>query len=121
MKKYCVDLEIAKQLQRHRFKSCSNKWCYNEETDNYFITDDLIGIGCTVFYKCQAPMAEEILAELPPNTKIEKLNFSLGWFISNEFETPGMNWSDNKLSNALAKMWLSLKKEGLLNENCRYK
>ncbi len=118
MKKYCVDLEIAKELKENGFKS-KTYFRYQIDTlgeveieTNEFAVHDHVA---DIF---NAPASEEIIKELPKeidnNTfqihffKSKKL-WSVGYF---DYYEPWIYLEDKKLSNCLALVWLYLKKEG---------
>lgn len=130
MKDFCVDLEISKELKENG---------YFQETLNWYIED--IKTGKIYFNKSQyptesktyyAPFPDEILKELPreikdPNfdyfyhLKIEKSPIhdemyliSYGITSQDRAWMEQYNTDDKKLSNALAKMWIYLKKEGYI-------
>jgi len=122
MKDYYVDLEIAKELKENGFpQDCIYKWnkMKNGLYEICIIPDDL-----EIFH---APISDEILKELPTELwgcmlNIDKTNKGYYvWYlpIHSEYDKrpkhdicPGH--AKKKLTNALAKMWLYLKKEGYI-------
>ncbi len=118
MKEYCVDLEIAKKLKINGFPQDTFFW-YNKE--GYFksrFTNNLFRKG-----SFSAPTSDEILKELPHEIngfifRIErtKTEFVTGYFeLSHGDDEVRFGYFYNKnLSNALAKHWLYLKKEGYI-------
>lgn len=119
MEEYCVDLEIAKELFENGFpQKCKCQWvrCYsnNGKWGWYFFeykdSDDRVN------KQIDAPTSDEILKELPDGIKIVKqigLNsgiFAIACPVGNKIKY----FEDKKLSNALAKTWIYLKKEGYI-------
>jgi len=117
MKEFCVDLELAKELKENGFPQDTDKVWYkygNPLIDEY--TDEIVSRLWANNYKvrenniqCSAPISDEILKELPPNSYCgkDKENFICAYL---DFEEE----DKKKLSNALAKMWLYLKKAGYI-------
>lgn len=123
MKEFCVDLELAKELKENGFPQRSQfKWCEDEE--NYpesWVAYDTSAMGCTKDIVCSAPCSDEILKELPDQTDgyLQILTdelWEVGYADHGEFTYIEGNFyeKDQKLSNALAKLWLYLKKEGYI-------
>ena len=146
MKQFCVDLEIAKELNENGFPVFTKFWWFTDEfnpnyvfriydssTENEFYDDS----GNFVEKNYPAPTSDELLKELPneilrkynkQNTiRIEQLQncndkgfyyrISYGYEEYSEWHILDKNdceIKDKKLSNALAKMWLYLKKEGYI-------
>lgn len=130
MKEYCVDLEIAKELEKNGFPQTSEMSWYKTEKGKYEL---LLG-EFSVYYdeEYATPFADEILKELPNQIKIpisydpsldylcyltnykNKLTYTVGYSNINTLELEGEYFEDKKLSNALALMWLYLKKEGYI-------
>ncbi len=132
MKEYCVDLEIAKELKENGFAQ-ETYFRYQIdmfgeveiETIEFSVHDHVTEIYNT-------PISEEILKELPKeikdpdfkyfyHLKIEKSSiYDEMYFVSYGITSPDRFWmetyrtDDKKPSNALAKMWLLLKKEGYI-------
>lgn len=100
MKNYCVDLEIAKELKDNGFPQNSYFW-WNKTR-------------CSI----TAPTSDEILKELPKEIKTKRdcYRIDIGYDIVKKVWYCGICefFEDKKLSNALAKMWLYLKKEGYI-------
>lgn len=133
MDKYTVSLEIAKQLKEAGWNKETSfvYFAQTEYTDNLHLKDrigfyndtiklayrdEIIGLGKAlsngfeIVY--EAPIAEEILEELPNGIKIVK--YAEGYFVSYA-EPNNIESDETSLSNALAKMWLELKRAELLN------
>lgn len=128
MREYCVDLEIAKELKENGFPQTSiYNWFWDNCNEDYFVQIKALDEEDTLI--CSAPNSDEILRELPEEVRgfkfrIEKTNniWEVNYYIWEE--APGLMeevslgrelCEDKKLSNALAKMWLYLKKEGYIN------
>lgn len=104
-----------------------NNWLKDKDamkTDNdYFITEEREKeLKSQV---CSAPTSDEMLKELPKTishfgclTIMEGMeyNWTVCYLSNGEYTHKSINENDNKLSNALAKMWLSLKKKGYIRE-----
>jgi len=136
MKKYCVDLEIAKELKENGFpQSTEIVWCYYYDS-NVRSGERIWGIMKydkfdKINTQISAPISDEILKELPHQIKIPcKYDPSLDYLCdltiyknANDFEVGYSNvyslalelsFKNYKLSNALARVWLYLKKEGYI-------
>lgn len=138
MKECCVDLEIAKELKENGFpQNTILQWrFYDGSVENSFlITSRASGFGHGLI--CHAPTSDEILKALPIIIRDNYNNdFSLRidqtcdngeknvtyWsyeslnnFDDSEFILDNKMCNDKKLPNALAKMWLYVKKEGYIN------
>jgi len=127
MKKFCVDLEIAKELNKNSFPQSKFCWyrCYSNNKLKWFhgLFDENDKVNKQIF----APTSDEILKELPKQIvcggkiytliidchltryEIQYVNY-LGAPINLLFDFI----EDPKLVNALAKCWLYLKKEGCI-------
>jgi len=113
MKEYCVDLELAKELKEAGFPQKSVWSYFNEDSE------DLAIVGTELDIAISAPCSDELLKELPIEVngfifRIERTNtdYVLGYF---EYDEIRFGYFHNiKLSNALARMWLYLKKEGYI-------
>lgn len=144
MEEYCVDLERAKQLKENGFPQDSEfYWNIHKAGGSVFPLDDnlnkkfasyqeKVGINAVCYATYSAPTSDEILKELP--REIKDLNFEYFYhlkiekspihdemyFISYGITSQDRAWmeyyntDDKKLSNALAKMWIFLKKEGYI-------
>lgn len=126
MKEYCVDLEIAKELQEKGFPQNSN-YSYGKylKRDGYGFDLSTVWESVIEPFMYSAPISDEILKELPKEYKkygfaihlithtykSELDYYSAGYY---DYHEPYFIGSDKKLSNALAKIWLSLKKEGYI-------
>lgn len=143
MKEYCVDLEIAKELKENGFHQDTNFYWYKRlpeknswkfignknvqyKRKSYCFTPD----GNDILYS--APCSDEVLKELPTYfienkeyylleirkdiyTDIPKSDF----YCISYTHVDGTGYREicieaDKLSNALAIMWLYLKKEGYI-------
>jgi len=130
MKEYCVDLEIAKELKENEFPQ-NTFFIWSKDREGDLITKKIFGNPyseeCT-----NAPTSDEILKELPNNIKDPNFHYFYHlkiekspihdemYLISYGITNQDRAWmeqyhiDDKKLSNALAKMWLYLKKEGYI-------
>ena len=135
MKEYCVDLDIAKELEKYDFPMSENVWCFTYTSKakgrKWFFTfydeDDKVNP------QIPAPCSDELLQQLPiviydnyNNDYSLRINQtydngeknviywayeSLNNFDDSEILLANKIFNDKKLSNALAKCWLYLKKE----------
>ena len=126
MKEYCVDLELAVELKKKGFP---------QETEFYFVCkhleDKLMASYANSHNKVySAPIAEEILKELPDiiidslwgefKIAVKKITseYNVMYYIPGDWDSDMILkekiCNDKKLSNALAKMYLYLKKEGYI-------
>ena len=147
MKEYCVDLELAKELQENGFPQETYFYWYdvkNEKFEDEFVNMPILANKrytpvydgesnrywkqCNALaekYKYSAPTSDEILKELPKYIKKDIVydltikNYPVASVIL--YQAYGVKelpycklQEDEKLSNALAKMWLYLKKEGYI-------
>jgi len=124
MEKHCVSLEIAKELKEARWTKETEFWWllggYEGDSGNKYwvvnkkylavMTKKQVKLNEGLGYKCYpAPLATEILEELPD------LRISKGDNTYLVIDDEGSSLEvDKSLPNALAKMWLYLKKKGLL-------
>lgn len=132
MDNYVVDLEIAKELKKEGFPQEGLWWwqfTYEIKYTPRVKSGKYVPMG---FKNCIAPISDEILKELPLHLEKKDnfywLNISREAYDANSkrsyYEISYDNWEnkcldaicieDDKLSNALAKMWLYLKKEGYI-------
>lgn len=140
MKEFCVDLEIAKELKKEGFSQKGNFFYHNINNKYQILSkEDFQMINPIIIGgEYNAPTSDEILKELPKFVESEEYelniiqrNIEKGTF---EFEENGNNknkfeifygvfggevmktpeFENKKLSNAVAKMWLYLKKEGYI-------
>ena len=138
MKQYCVDLEIAKELKKNGFPQeiCFYYSRSNGQEDikgNPTYDFSSVHGGKGIFDKiydtrlryeyCPAPTTDEILKELPHEIngfifRIERTEneFIVGYFelSHGDDEVRFGYFYDKKLCNALAKLWLYIKKEGYI-------
>ena len=129
MKEFCVDLELAKELKENDFpqKPGFSWWEYIStvsKTKNIDVFYDFPHwtVAKDVDILCFAPTSDELLKELPEGISITKCLKNKSYLVSklepniskriNEKVYKG--FQDEKLPNALAKMWLYLKKEGYI-------
>lgn len=122
MKQHVVSLELAKQLKEAGYPN-NTLWYWAVEMYNGYETDRW-SLAPTEHLleehvKCPAPLTDEILAQLPHNIKIVRLHdatnqaHKVGWFSVWLSKHPNSPVEKNKsLPDALAKMWLYLKKDG---------
>lgn len=133
MKQYCVNLKLAKELKENGFPQKSH-FLWNMSNYGYYFCNKQGYIDYSPQEDLYAPTSDELLKELP-NTISNKDNPSCkyylriikneifevsygyedydGWIIPYDYNIE--NREDKKLSNALAKLWIYLKKEGYLN------
>lgn len=128
MKEYCVDLEIAKELEKNNFPQTSYGW-YKPDYDGRDRKPVLLNVlasgtskspynNLSHYRLAYAPTSDEILKELPRNIN----NFDLNILWVSEEKTWAITYDmknnlytyDFNLTYALAKMWLYLKKEGYI-------
>ena len=133
MKEFCADLEIAKELKEKGFpQECMFRYCCFDQSEKNLVIKYINESNFGLQYITDAPTSDELLKELPK--VISDLNFDYYYhlkiekspihdefyFISYGITNQEHAWmeqyhaNDKKLSNALAKMWLYLKKENLL-------
>lgn len=122
MKEYCVDLEIAKELKENGFPQAS--YFLHETTNETFNGENYIKLveenyekkGGAYFYY-SAPTSDEILKELEGFDIIIKsydMGMDVEYNVTYDNGDDFFTYSNKILSNALAKMWLYLKKEGYI-------
>ena len=118
MKKYCVDLEIAKELEESGFPQETYFWwneCFITKISTYEIHSQK---GYLEGKHLSAPTSDEILKELPITiNKVKNLTIHKGnteYYVNYQEYNKHPIIYDKILSNALAKMWLYLKKEGYI-------
>jgi len=121
MRTYCVDLEIAKELKENGFPQDLSQWHWHlSEFDSDW---DLWAIGePNKTQNCySAPNSDEILKELPVILELENgiyflyincLENGYNVYYQTNCGDELIEIFDTKLSNALAKGWMQLKKEG---------
>ncbi len=133
MKKFCVDLELAKALKEGGFLQNSEfSWVMVGKGEAGLQMDVRITTNNPLYVEISAPISDEILKELPK--EIKDINFTYfyhlkierslihneRYFVSYGITSPTHAWMEqyqtngNKLSNALAKMYLRLTKEGYI-------
>jgi len=127
MKEYCVDLEIAKELEKNGFISeCHFEWIDRPNINNPIIVNYFVAKSYHYKERFLAPVSDEILKELPNEIKgysLEIVRYETGpievnYVKYNSIDVPEYLINSKemfyKLSNALAKKWLHLKKEGYI-------
>lgn len=136
MKEYCVDLELAKELKENGFPQENSNfyWQINHLFNNnlYFRFKDSLGFNYEQYLQedsgqeiYSAPTSDEILKELPNyiskdiiyDLTIKNYPATFIVYYKNCFEEKELidfRFTDKKLSNALAKMYIYLKKEGYI-------
>ena len=132
MKDFCVDFELAKELKENGFPQKTEfKWC--EDKNNYpeqWIVYDTVEMGCSKDIVCSAPISEEIFNKLPKyieynngvyDKNVAILHIILQRTVDNKSEYAiyyqddyDLIIFDKKLPNALAKIYIYLKKEGYI-------
>jgi hypothetical protein len=131
MEKYCVNLEIAKQLKDADWKKETEYWWIKSSVEN----EGFLFVNHKEFLEFMkwhgkirdknkwfsAPLSDEILEELPLGFVIERfknkkgIEYSCWWYEKGEERNrKGTIASDNFLPNALAKMYCYLRKKGLI-------
>ena len=121
MEKHCVSLELAKQLKEAGWGKETKFWwanrlgsISNKPTEQYYLLHELtVGLG-EVY---PAPLATEILEELPLQIKLCRY-FSKDEYrcVDDDIHRNAHTQVDSNPCNALAKMWLCLKRR---NSNAR--
>jgi hypothetical protein len=129
MEKITTSSELSKELKENGFKQNSFFWWTNElDSESGGFINELINIHAFEYDKLNdisAPTAEELLEELPEivwkKEKIYKIPYRLiihkgeKYYVNYEADKSlHKGFLEEKLCNALAKMWLYLKKKGLL-------
>lgn len=122
MKEYIVDLKIAKKLKGKGFPQTTyfryeidNLGNVEIETIEFSVHENTVEIY-------SAPLSDEFSKELPHEINGFHLliapvtnGYEIGyWEYSNEDEKRFEHFFDKKQSNALAKLWFYLKKEGYI-------
>lgn len=126
MHEFCVDLELAKELKDNGFPQDSYwKWIWDEYVQTHFTQPECLDDIDTLI--CDAPTSDDILKELPSYLKDKNQYYVLK--IEREFYNIKSNKmfyevsyagykniyiEDDKLPNALAIMYLYLKKNGYI-------
>ena len=129
MEKHCVSLEIAKQLSEAGWEKETEFWWEEDirpkrtEIKGLCKNEDRIINHINRFYY-PAPLATEILEELPNNitekqetgvlTITKHPHYAIGYFNAVSGNSTTKIFFDISLLTVLAKMWLYLKKEKLL-------
>ena len=98
---HCVSLEIAKQLKESGWKK-ETEFCLEVDDEEVRIVKYGSYICSRKYYL--APLSDEILEELPENTEIKKVKKGYYIYINSN------SIVDKSLPNALAEMWIFLKK-----------
>jgi len=114
MSNHVTSLELSKQLKEVGWKKETEFWylpCFNGELEEWHLVPKKEICGCGGCKRAvPAPISDELLEELPKFVAITKLN-------DNSYSVillgTDIDFRSN-LPNALAKMWLYLKKEGLI-------
>ena len=143
MKEYCVSLELAKELKENGFLQKSfNSWVKSYDVGkelkgiipdcgSFYWFDKEQMIDRYEIERYSAPTSDEILKKLPSfifNNDGDNCYLTISKdYYTDKFKavyvinynsvsgfTPVKEMEEEKLSNALAKMWLYLKKEGYI-------
>ena len=133
MKEFTVDLDIAKELKENEFYQRTIFYHYKDCVDNKYklsdttptLNDWISASNCDYSSPIySAPTSDEILKELPYNINGYELTIDRfeGQYevyyertLMYESDTEYMKMiTDKKPSNALARMWLYLKKKGYI-------
>lgn len=116
IEQHVVSLELAKQLNEAGWKKETQfVWAKSLHTEGYFLLDRKTAEDIVEPFVFSACLATEILEELPIDINGRLLTIVEGNGIYDV--DYGINWhgqQDKFLPNALAKMYLYLKKEGLI-------
>ncbi len=141
MKEFCVDLEIAKELKENGFLQDSKFYFMRQDFITFAKTAGLENrkpwalsiivpkkdkedfleyfghkdkwMGIQPEHFISAPISDEILKELRKYKSFIQINTLDFNILKIQVKTYPFDWiTAKKLSNALAKMWLYLKKEG---------
>ncbi len=129
MKEFCVDLKIAKELKINGYPQNTNFYheiyTYNDGSKENGFVDYNKFLGWEnsddhTFFS--APISDEILKELPKEIEYKFCYFleilcltsSYNIFYQSNGGEELKEFDDKNLANALAKMWLYLKKEGYI-------
>jgi len=118
---HVVSLEIAKQLKEVGWKKDTMFWWCNGATTHLFTTPTHLHFSECKADHFPAPLATEILEELPDWWGENEAGIIIfkdcgTWFVQckkNMLDKPIVDFNDDNLCNALAKMWLYLKKNKL--------
>jgi hypothetical protein len=139
MKEFCVDLELAKELKENGFIQNTHFYHRIQKDGIGEFTDFCDTKENSPFMKFKAlysaPISDEILKELPkiiiPNYTRYDINIRhftnqhlddyyevsfISMYLKSDEEHPDkyIKFAEQKLPNALAEMWLYLKKEGYI-------
>ncbi len=116
-----VSLETAKALKDAGFRQDNMAYYYPGELSCFKGPVSMewgIESGLNSHFKYAAPTTDELLEELPEIVKDQRLNISKErnlYFVSYEYEDNLLQCFHRKsLPEALAQMWLHLKKESLI-------
>lgn len=115
--KHVVSLEIAKQLKEAGWKKETEFWWnWNCASAEWILMNENMSLRETYPYEesIAAPLATEILEELPELSEGYRLGYNKTWWIEShipENDQQDIIFAANILPDALAKMWLWLKKE----------
>lgn len=126
MQNHVTSLELSKKISKEGWKKPTEFWWnHNTYTDEWSLSDiNKTNWACndaeTKYYEViPAPLATELLEELPSwlnnNGFLQMWKPTHHWRV--EYENKDKKYpqiSEEYLPNALAKMWLHLKQEGLL-------
>lgn len=111
-----VNLELAKQLKEAGYPQRPVKYYWSEDkpTGEALLRNFLKHSDWEIYYA--SPTADEILEQLP-QTAWETYNLLGGRYVIwyRDAQKNRVEFIEDTLSDAAAKMWLYLKKEGLLD------
>lgn len=115
---HCTSKDLAIALRDSGYKQEGHQFYWFDE-DHPFIHDEdffVTSAGLMLDAVCVAPLASEILEELPEYTFVQKRNGV--WHCElHDSDIEQMPWtSDESLPDALAKLYLSLEKNGYLKK-----
>jgi hypothetical protein len=114
MEKHCVSLELAKQLKEAGWKKRVKSWWIKQSNGKY-----QLWVGSYIVKdKYPAPLATEILEELPREISIKQYpeSDSVRYQVGHNTDKMGLQTFrySNSLCDALAEMWLYLRKEKII-------
>ena len=116
MNKYCLDIELAKELyKRGIVKDACNWWA--EDTELIVVSTRDIVEDCSNLI-CPAPISDELMELLPEEglCYFSIMYSGSSCSVAYDHQTRCVNFVDTKLSNALAKMILWLDDNGYLKK-----
>jgi hypothetical protein len=115
IKNHVVSLEISKQLKEAGWKKETEFWWSREyEQDKYELTRSYSRFqSADPLPHLSAPLSTEILEELPRTGDIKITTYPSGYRVFYDVKS-GYGVSEESFPDTLSKMWIYLKKEGLI-------